>query len=174
MRSPLAKPVTCHLPHVMLQPSLPRRSAAKAGPTQSSPVQVSPTESNLCEADCESDVRPTCNQEPATCNLPPSAASVSLCLKASPTQSKPVKPWELEWGGDSLSPQHHCRTPQPQRKRPPSHSSFVIRHFALSALYISVAQSVFHLCPPVAQREPPAAFRLNFTLTHSYWRHGQR
>jgi len=123
MRSPFTRPVTCRLPNVALQPSVPRRSAAKAGPTQSSPVQVSPTESNLCEADCESDVRPTCNQEPVTCNLPPSAASVSLwpkiCvssvlrgrrsalwLQPSQTQSNPVKPWELEWGGDSLSPQH--------------------------------------------------------------------
>jgi len=39
MRSPFARPVTCRLPHLMLQPSLPRRSAAKAGPTQSKSVQ---------------------------------------------------------------------------------------------------------------------------------------
>jgi len=147
-----------------LQPSRPRRNAGKAGPTQSSPVQVSPTESNLCKADCESDVRPTCNQEPATCNLPPSAASVSLCLKASPTQSKPVKPWELEWGGDSLSPQHHCRTPQPQRKRPPSHSSFVI---LLSVRSISRWLNLCFICAArptfgsVAQRPvPPSRFQI--------------
>jgi len=40
-----------------VQPSLPRRSAAKAGPGQSNRVQVSQTQSNLCEAD----VRPTSN-----------------------------------------------------------------------------------------------------------------
>jgi len=39
MHSPFTRPVTCRQPHVMVQPSLPRRSAAKAGPSQSNPVK---------------------------------------------------------------------------------------------------------------------------------------
>ena len=39
----MRSPFTCRLPHVMLQPSLPRRSAAKAGPSQSNSVKPSQT-----------------------------------------------------------------------------------------------------------------------------------
>jgi len=69
------------LPHVTLQPSLPRRSAAKAGPSQSNPVKPSQTQSKWVQPyvlgwrqlvattaacrptcnDCEADVRPTSN-----------------------------------------------------------------------------------------------------------------
>ena len=70
MRSPFSRPDTCRLPNVTLPPSLPRRSAAKAGPIQSNPVQ------------------PLGWRHPVATTSPlPPAAMDGLCGKAQPQHS---------------------------------------------------------------------------------------
>jgi len=70
---------------------------------------------------------------------PPVAKSVfHLCSSVAQRESKPVQSSPtMHWGVDSLSPRHSpCQQPQPQRRVPPSHSSFRwqaelrLRHFA--------------------------------------------
>jgi len=107
---------------------------------------------SYCQADCEAGVRlrPTCNQQRATCNLQPSAASVrsappwpKICVlsvlrgrrsalwlkdqsnpvQPSPTQSNQVKPCLLGWR-QLVATTSSSQTPQPRRSLPPSHSSF--------------------------------------------------
>jgi len=112
MRSPFTRSDTRHLPHVTLQPSLPRRSAAKAGPTQSNHTYWGGDSLSPQPSRCPPGVHgPRLWQSPAaalrpccTRTIPTTARAThsSFCWQAelrlrhspgiSPSQSKSVQP----------------------------------------------------------------------------------
>jgi len=158
MRPPFTRPVT-------LQPSLPRRSAAKAGPTQSNPVKpMGGRQANL---------------QPATCNLQPPVtpfvirhfalralcASVATSARSNQVQLSqtmrwvgwrqpvattfPPPPAAMDRGCGKAQPQHAARPYTLGSMKTPHHP---IRHssFCPRSIRVSPWLKPFSHCNPVA------------------------